>query len=108
MDAGLKEIIATCCKYYKGESVCPGFDDPAKAALWELEKHWVELGISGQTDVLQQYIGEYLKADPAGASSGDDLPPISLKALIYHHFAKGSSGRAEAVAIFRKLIAKYY
>ncbi len=108
MDARLKEIIATCCRYYKGEPVCPGFDDPAKAALWEFEKHWMELGISGQTDALQQRIGEYLKADPAGASSGDDIPPISLKALIYHHFSKSSRDQAEAVAIFRRLIAKYY
>ena len=108
MDERLKGIIAACCRYYRGESESPVFDDPVKAALWKFEKHWMDLGVSGQTDALQQYIGEYLKADPAGASSGDDIPPISLKALIYHHFSKSSRDQAEAVAIFRKLIAKYY
>lgn len=108
MDGRIREIAATCCRFYKGETECPVYDDPVKELLWKFERHWIELGLSGQTDLLQDYVGEYVKADPSGALSGEDIPPISLKALIFHHFAKSSGKPADAVEPFRRLLARYY
>ena len=102
-DLDAAELIKQC-HYFKGEDVNP-YDrtDQNKAMIWFYESVWVTQRSSGHT--LTEYLNEYLAAD-LRSFEAEDKVPVSLKALLFNRYMKGSSdGNAEP---FKAFYRQYY
>ena len=108
-DLEAAELIKQC-HYYKGEDVNPYEGKPVtdgtdqnKAMIWFYESFWVMQRSSGHT--LTEYLNEYLAAD-LRSFEAEDKVPVSLKALLFNRYMKGSSdGNAEP---FKAFYRQYY
>lgn len=97
------------CKFYKGEDKNPVDDiesaKPNSGILRFYEEKWVEMCLK-QEDILAEYDSEY---DVVGTHFMEvDGRPISLKALLFNRYAKGSWTRLDAVEPFMKFYIEYY
>lgn len=102
-DLDAAELIKQC-HYYNGEDTDP-FErvDQNKSMIWFYESFWVKQRASGQ--VLTECLNEYLAADLRFFEAEDNVP-VSLKALLFNRYMKGSSdGNTEP---FKAFYRQYY
>ncbi|MDR1129436.1 MAG: hypothetical protein LBK96_00450 [Prevotellaceae bacterium] len=87
------------CRYFKGESESP-YTDQNKTMLWFYESVWIIEGKKYDT-------GEYIAYGLEDFMSDDGIP-ITLKALLFNRYAKGSFSLADAIIGFKDFYLKYY
>lgn len=93
------------CRYYKGEKDNPFEDkDQNKSMLWFYESIWVN---RYATTVLDSTIDEYVHYGLGNFEMHDHIP-LSLKALLFNRYAKGSYSMQDAVEPFKAFYHKYY
>ena len=106
----LKKLLCKC-HYYKGEENAPfeGIgDDQNKSMLWFYERCWVFEMMGAKEErsgLLGEYLSEYL-GKGMGKFRADDSTPITLKALIFNRYMRGSFGGNPEP--FKKFYNKYY
>jgi len=104
------EDLIKQCHYFKDEDVNPYDGKPVtdgtdqnKSMIWFYERFWVKQRASGQ--VLTECLNEYLAADLRFFEAEDNVP-VSLKALLFNRYMKGSSdGNTEP---FKAFYRQYY
>ena len=104
-----KEDLWHHCRYYKGEKDNP-FDgiDQNKAMLWGYERDWVHQLLKGKSNSpFSSALDEYIMFGLDGFEKTDDTP-ITLKAMLFNRYAKGSYSMADAVESFKGFYHKYY
>lgn len=103
-----REYLLQFCRYYKGEDESPyeGIDQN-KDMLWFYEKCWTFDVVNGGDKMFVEMINEYSRVGLAMFSNHDNTP-ISLKALLFNRYAKGSWSMADAVEGFKRFYNKYY
>jgi len=97
------------CNYYQGETENPfiGLDciEPYSGMLWFYEMKWVDQCLNNE-DVLAEFVSEY---DIVGIHFMEvDERPISLKALLFNRYAKGSWTMLDAVEPFMRFYIESY
>ena len=107
-----QELIAQC-RYYKGEEENP-FEgvDQNKKMLWFYEQAWIfdmmryyEAG--NEREAFRNEIAEYNGYGLKDFCVSDGIP-VTLKALLYNRYAKGSFSMADAAQHFKTFYRKYY
>lgn len=110
-----REDYLQFCRYYKGEDSNP-YDgkDNNKAMLWFYESAWLHEMKEIQQDEKQEkehtlfvYIDEYVNCGLGDFEKTDDIP-ISLKALLFNRYARGSYSMQDAIKPFKTFYKKYY
>lgn len=107
-----KELIQIC-RFYKGENENPfegkNIDNHNAAALWFYERHWVKWILSNPENRHQLgiYVDDYNRCGLEDFEK-DDGTPLSLKALLFNRFAKGSQSEADAVEDFKEFYKNEY
>lgn len=99
-----KELLKFC-RYYNGEEDSP-FEEQNKSMLWFYERVWV-FEMLNNSDNLSGYIDEYIRLGLGLFEQFDDIH-ISLKALLFNRYAKGSQSLADAVEPFKDFYKKFY
>lgn len=99
-----KELLKFC-RYYKGQEDSP-FEEQNKSMLWFYERVWV-FEMLNNSDNLSICIDEYIRIGLGPFESFDDTP-LSLKALLFNRYAKGSQSLANAVEPFKDFYKKFY
>lgn len=94
------------CRYYRGEAESP-YKDGDKTMCWDYERCWVKFNTNKDKDTLARYIGEYASVGLSLFSITDDIP-VSLKALLFNRFVKGSNSMIDAVEPFKKFYSRMY
>ena len=101
-----KELIKQC-RYYKGESKPPIFDDQNKEMLWSYEQCWV-MSINNNPKLFKDMGDEY-ETYPTELIDKDEKVPYSLKVLLLNRYCKGSMGTKEDDAkSFNDFLLRYY
>ncbi len=110
-----KDAIKSC-RYYRGESVNP-YGSGEKALLWDYERKWVELTLTGiskgenseSSATLGDMLDDYVNAGLALFEMKDDTP-ATLKALLFNRYCYWNSGSMlECVPGFKEFYkTRYY
>lgn len=99
-----KELLKFC-RYYNGEEDSP-FEEQNKSMLWFYERVWV-FEMLNNSDNLLGCIDKYIRLGLGLFEQFDDIP-LSLKALLFNRYAKGSQSLADAVEPFKDFYKKFY
>jgi len=105
-----RELIALC-RYYKGEEECP-YEDRDKYVKdeemwWFYEKCWVRFQQQAAYSDFAIYVSEYISVGLEFFEMNDGVP-ISLKALLFNRWSKGSWSLAEGVPSFKRAYIDLY
>lgn len=76
------------CRYYKGEDECP-LKDNYQRMFWYYEKDWTQMVESGQTEISETFLNEYVRCGLTDFQFDDDTP-VTLKATLFNRFCKSS------------------
>lgn len=97
-------------RYYKGEQNNPyEGKNQNEAMLWYYERFYkltmIEAKESGNP--FEEYISDYIRIGLGDFQPSDGVP-LTLKALLFNRYAKGSQSLADAVEPFKKFYVKHY
>lgn len=99
-----KDSLLKLCRYYHGEKNNPYEGD--KALLWDYERVWVE-DSANDSDSISEYLSDYLTYGLRDFSKFDKIP-VTLKAMLFNHYAKNAYSMKDAVSGFKEFYQKYY
>lgn len=106
-----KDGLIYLCRYYRGQEENPYTEDKDlnKGMLWFYEFAWVKSMMQKEeregNGTLAEYLNEYINAGLRDFRANDTIP-ITLKALIFNRYMRGSmDGNTEP---FIKFFNKYY
>lgn len=97
-----KALIANCL-YYKGETHNPLSVQDNGYAYWEIEWLWVNDFLDRNSDVVDEYVTDFLLDFPYQLNDITKSVPLSLKALLYHFFSQ----RGGMAADFHRCLLGY-
>ena len=96
------------CRYYKGEPNNPFLTDAERTLLWDCERYWAHAGENNQIDVLQTYLQQLMSAGMTILTIEDEVP-ITLKAVLYHHFCmRRGLLHTEGGEVFKAFYQNFY
>ena len=103
-----KNHLLNYCHFYKGEESSP-FKDQNKSMLWFYERSWVADSESATADFnpFDNNISDYIRIGLGDFQPSDGVP-LTLKALLFNRYAKGSQSLADAVEPFKKFYLEHY
>lgn len=107
-----KNDLIKFCRYYKGEDVCPSFEDQNIRMLWGYERSWMMEQLQSirrefLTDLQSEMLDDYLREGLSDFSKNDGVP-ISLKVILFNRYCKTQQSMSQAVEPFKKFYLKYY
>ena len=97
-------------KYYKGEQTNPYEGrDQNKAMLWFYERFYKLTMVEAKesSNPFAEYVSDYIRIGLGDFQPSDGVP-LTLKALLFNRYAKGSQSLADAVEPFKKFYVKHY
>lgn len=107
-----REKLLEACKYYKGETTLPEFDDQNKKMLWGYERTWVDdtletIKKGEASDYQCEMLFDYINAGLSDFMKNDDRP-VSYKALLFNRYCKTAYSMSLAAEPFKEFYKKYY
>ena len=106
-----REELINLCRYYRGQKRNPyeGEKDANRSMLWFYESAWVTMSLQKEEregdGVLAEYLADYVNAGLRDFRI-DDAIPMTLKALLFNRFLKGSMDSDPTP--FKTFFNKYY
>ena len=101
------EYFTSKCLYYKGEPKCPFERTDGRCILWQLEKRWVEMEASSNTELLFSYVADY-NAAGLGQYATQSKAPLRLRALLLNRYYSQSGHIPYGAEDFKQWFEQYY
>lgn len=93
------------CRYYKGERENP-HPEGNEALFWDYERAWIEEMVN-DSNYLSECISDYIGIGLKDFEKMDNTP-LSLKAILFNRYAKGSYSMMDAVEPFKMFYRNHY